>query len=91
MTNAELSLKVAMIMYPEERWSLYEDDDCPTCCGDDFDYTRNHCAFDMSVWLAINGTLLTQKSIPYLLRMDNAIFQLAMAILKTGKTGDSDE
>jgi len=50
-----------------------------------FSYRSKICAFNMAVWLANNATLLTQKSIPYLLRMDDAAFQLAMAIKKIGE------
>jgi len=94
MIEAELSLTVARIMYPEYEWKMScKDGDCIVSgramdgimCKS-FDYKNKACAFDMAVWLAINATLSTQKSMPYLLRMDNAIFQLAMAIKKVGES-----
>jgi len=92
MTSAELSLAVAGIMYPEYKWKIasYRGGDCAVIGRAGgwrrcklFDY--KDCAWDMAVWLASNATLSTQKSMPYLLRMDDAIFQLAMAIKKAGK------
>jgi len=91
MTDAELSLAVARIMYPEHEWSEWRDGKVSAEIMEGrltFSYRSKICAWDMAVWLAINGTLSTQKNITYLLRMDDAIFQLAMAIKKTG---ESDE
>jgi len=57
MTDTELSLKVATIMYPEYEWKMNSAN--PYCFGymdgyirQPFNYQDKACAFDMSVWLA---------------------------------------
>jgi len=92
LSDEELSLVVARIMHPEYKWKIasYRGGDC-TVIGRAGDWRRcrlfdyKACAWDMAVWLASNATLSTQKSIPYLLRMDDTVFQLAMAIKKVGE------
>jgi len=91
MTDAELSLSVARIMYPEHEWSEWRDGKVSAEIMEGrltFSYRSKICAFDMAVWLASNATLLTQKNMPYLLRMDDAVFQLAMAIKKIGESNE---
>jgi len=86
MTDSELSLAVVRIMYPKYEWVEWGGVAVSDNDGMEFYYADKDCAWDMAVWLAVNATLSTQKSMPYLLRMDNAIFQLAMAIKKVGES-----
>jgi len=51
MTDAELSLAVAKIMYPEYEWGEYGGVVLSDHDGMEFSYTDKACAFDMSVWL----------------------------------------
>jgi len=88
MSNAEISLSVAMIMYPEYEWKMpYKDGDCIVSgrasgglkCKS-FDYQA--CAFDMSVWLANNKLHKETACLDIYVCQKDPQHALAMAILE---------
>jgi len=52
MTDAELSLAVARIMYPKYEWVEWGGVAVSDNDGMEFSYKDKDCAFDMAVWLA---------------------------------------
>jgi len=69
MTEAELSLAVARIMYPEYEWKMpHKSGDCIVSgrakggiMRKSFDYQSKICAFDMAVWLAMQQRIVNEK------------------------------
>jgi len=54
VTDTELSLAVARIMYPKYKWKVSDCIVSGKASGMKrkvFDYQAKHCAFDMAVWL----------------------------------------
>jgi len=95
MKEAELSLKVAKIMYPEYVWKLpYKDGDCVVSgramdgimCKS-FDYKNKACAFDVAVFLAKEYEV-PDANVQSMLEMLYPQHALAMAIIETGDSGE---
>jgi len=96
MTEAELSLAVARIMYPEYEWKMrYKDGDCIVSgramggirCKS-FDYQSKGCSWDMAVWLANqdNSDIGSYPSLimSEIITEENSQHAMAMAILELG-------
>jgi len=93
MTDVELSLAVARIMYPKYKWVEWGGVAVSDNDGMEFSYKDKDCAWDMAVWLhrgtsSCNGSRKTRLS---LLAFSLAMFKdcpqhaLAMAIKETGE------
>jgi len=89
MTDEELSLKVASIIYHQYKWEPFGGVAMSDHDGMEFLYTDKDCAWDMAVWLAERtdgGTWLTVGEL--LQTKNNPQRHLAMMVLEIGQSNE---